>query len=103
VKRARNPDVVFFERLEHFLHETAAHGITVLLAGVRPDFAKRLGHLKFDGWLPKEHIFYEEDEIYSATLRAVRYAYAPLGKTAKSSASSEQELTSANKELYYLV
>jgi sulfate permease, SulP family len=100
VKRTRNPDVVFFERLEHFLHDTEAHGITVLLAGVRPDFAKRLGHLKFDGWLPKEHIFYEEDKIYSATLRAVRYAYTLLGKPA---GSSEEEQSSAKKELYYLV
>jgi sulfate permease, SulP family len=103
VKRTRNPDVVFFERLEHFLHETQAHGITVLLAGVRPDFAKRLGHLKFYEWLPKEHIFYEEEQIYSATLRAVRYAYSLLGKSAKSGASPEEGLASAGSEFYYLV
>ena len=103
VKRTRNPDVVFFERLEHFLHETAAYGITVLLAGVRPDFAKRLGHLRFDEWLPKENIFYEEDQVYSATLGAVRYAYTLLGKRVQSNISPGEGPTSSTKELYYLV
>jgi sulfate permease, SulP family len=95
VKRTRNPDVVFFERLEHFLHETAAHGVTVLLAGVRPDFAKGLDHLKFDRWLPKEHVFFEQDEIYSATLTAVRYAYTLLGR--------QEEPEATQKDFYYLV
>ena len=91
------------QRIEHFLHEATGHGVTVLLAGVRPDFSKGLSHLKFDRWLSKERIFYEEDEIYSATLRAVRYAYALLGKHGESQISTEKELTSTKKELYYLV
>jgi SulP family sulfate permease len=107
VKRTRNPDAVFFERLEHFLHEAKAHAVTVLLAGVRPDFAKGFSHLQFDQWFPKENVFYEEDELYSATLRAVRYAYTLLGKRAQSDISSdissEEARIAAEKNLYYLV
>jgi sulfate permease, SulP family len=47
----------------------------VLLAGLRPDFAKGLDNLRFKEWLPADRIFPEEDEIYSATLAAVRHAY----------------------------
>jgi len=97
VKRARNPDMVFFERLEHFLHETAKRNVTVLLAGVRPDFARGLEHLRFTDWMSKEHVFYEEED-FSATLQAVRYAYSQVGKL-----KTERETALCEKELLYLV
>jgi sulfate permease, SulP family len=75
VKRTRNPDMVFLERLENFLHDTIANQITVLLAGLRPDFAKGLDNLRFKEWLPPNLIFPEEDEVYSATLGAVCHAH----------------------------
>jgi SulP family sulfate permease len=34
--RVRDPDAVTIERLEHFLREEDGHGVTILLAGVRP-------------------------------------------------------------------
>ena len=37
LKRVRHPDVVCIERIEHFLREETERGVTVLLAGVRPD------------------------------------------------------------------
>ena len=37
LKRVRHPDVVCIERIEHFLREETARGVTILLAGVRPD------------------------------------------------------------------
>jgi SulP family sulfate permease len=103
VKRGRNPDAVFFEGLEHFLRETSAHGVTVLLAGVRPDFAKGLNHLQFDRWFPRERVFYEEEKIFSATLKAVRYACALLGKPGGSSVAPAKEPASSDQELHYLI
>ncbi len=75
LRRARNPDMVAVEHLERFLREAARLGVTVLLAGVRPEFAKVLDNVQFKNWLPQDRIFPEEHEIYTATLRAVRYAY----------------------------
>ena len=80
LRRTRNPDMVAIEHLEHFLHAAEKIGITVLLAGVRPDLVKILHNLRFEDWLPADRYYPEENERYSATLRAVRHAYQHLGE-----------------------
>jgi SulP family sulfate permease len=80
LRRARNPDVVAIEHLEHFLHDADKRQVTVLLAGLRPDFVKILNNVGITKWFPKDRIFPEEDEIFSATLRAVRYAKQLAGR-----------------------
>ncbi len=97
VKRTRNPDVVFLERLQHFLQQAELRGVTVLLAGVRPDFAQALFNVGFPDWFPSERIFTEEETTYSATLKAVRHAYELIGRT------SAQEPAGARSPQYYLV
>jgi sulfate permease, SulP family len=97
VKRTRNPDVVFLELLEQFLHDCKKSGITVLLAGVRPDFAKGIRNLKFGDWVPSDHIYPEEDETYSATLNAVRRAQELLR------ASKQDKNEPPEETKYYLV
>lgn len=79
LKRVRNPDVVCLERLEVFLRDAAAEGLTVLLAGLRPELLRAMSNLEFSNWYPRANLFPEEDESFSATLRAVRQAYALLG------------------------
>jgi SulP family sulfate permease len=80
LKRMRNPDAVCVERLEHFLRDAAAKGLTVLLAGVRPDLLDSMQRVHFERFLPFDHVFIEvEGEADSATLQAVRKAYALLG------------------------
>jgi SulP family sulfate permease len=101
LRRTRNADVVSVEHLERFLRESASHGITVLLAGVRPDLAKILSNVRFDRWLPSDRIFLEEEKQYSATLKAVRYAYALLKQSKDQSESIS--FPKAEEELYYLV
>src|SRR6202167_2888462 len=75
LKRTRNPDMVSLERFDHFLHDMQSHGVTVLLCGVRPAFLKAMGNLRFHDWLPADRVFPEEEEKYSATLKAVRHVY----------------------------
>lgn len=91
LKRVRHPDAVTIERLEHFVRETDGHGVTILLAGVRPDVAKVLTNIGFDSWFPAEQLFPEEEQEFSATLRAVRYARTKL------------EQRDQDAQLYYLV
>lgn len=50
-------------------------GTIVLLCGIRPSFAKAMTNLRFQDWLPTDRIFLEEDERYSATLKAVRHVH----------------------------
>lgn len=96
LKRVRHPDVVCIERLEHFIREHQELGVTVLLAGVRPDSLALLQNVGFTDWLPAEQVFPEEDREFSATLKAVRYAQTRLAET-PSAPEAHQE------KLYYLV
>jgi SulP family sulfate permease len=75
LKRVRNPDVVALERLEIFLRDAEAQDLIVLLAGVRPDLLDALTRIGITRHLPADGIFAEEDEEYSATLKAIRHAY----------------------------
>jgi len=96
LRRTRNPDVVAIEHLERFLHDADKLGITVLLAGVRPDLAKILHNAGFMHWLSADRVFFEEDEQYSATILAVRHAYKLLGRKSEAR-NGEQE------PWYYLI
>ena len=80
-------------------------GITVLLAGVRPDLLAAIRRLDFQDWYPDDHIFPEEgDDADSATLKAVRRAYQLIGEDntcehcARTKAAGGREVG-----LYYLV
>jgi sulfate permease, SulP family len=103
LKRVRHPDVVCIERIEHFLREEAARGVTVLLAGVRADTLALLKNVGFQGWFPAEHVFPEEDEEYSATLKAVRYAHNGLAELKPKEPVMAPPEAAPPADLYYLV
>ncbi|MBV8884301.1 MAG: SulP family inorganic anion transporter [Chroococcidiopsidaceae cyanobacterium CP_BM_RX_35] len=107
VKRIRNPDIVCLERLEHFLHNTQKLGLTVLLAGVRPELARLFSKAGFAEWFSKDRLFQEQedDDTDSATLKAVRYAYVLLGDDANNCnhCASLQKHDARRAPLYYLV
>jgi SulP family sulfate permease len=101
----RNPDAVVIERIEKFVREVSDRGVTVLLAGVQADLWTLLTNVGFDKWFPSERVFPEEDEEFSATLKAVRYAHALRGFD-ESGAQVPAEAVSTNgdsKHYYYLV
>jgi sulfate permease, SulP family len=104
LKRARNPDVVALERLDMFLREAGQAGLTVLLAGVRPDLMTGIVRLGITRYFPSELIFPEEHESFSATMKAIRKAYELLDSQndAPHAAQSPVSLT-ANDLAYYLV
>lgn len=102
LKRTRNPDMVSLERLEHFLRDLQHQEVTVLLCGVRPELASRMRNLRFDDWMPREHVFFEEPELYSSTLKAVRYAYQILPPNACPHCAQEAA-ERRRDELYYMV
>ena len=69
------PDAVWLERLEHFLRDADRLGISVPLAGVRPNLRTAITNLGFLHWHPADHIFPQAgDDADSATLQAVRRA-----------------------------
>ncbi len=103
VKRARYPDMVSMERFDHFLHDMQASGVTVLLCGVRTGFASVMERLHFQDWLPADRVFYEEQQTFSATLKAVRHVYELLGENSCEHCRRNETSGAELKELYYLV
>jgi SulP family sulfate permease len=103
LKRVRHPDVVCIERIEHFLRQQTARGVTVLLAGVRPDMLTVSKNVGFQSWFPVENIFPEEEEEYSATLKAVRYAHNKLDALKPKVPLSTNSEHAEDPDLYYLV
>jgi len=95
LKRVRSPDAVALEVLDVFLEEAHQEGLTVLLAGVRPDLQAALHRMGIAKRHGEELIFAEEEKDYSATLAAVRKAY-------RLAADSFPE-RAANSAVYYLV
>lgn len=94
--------MVAAEHLEHFLREAEKLGLTVLLAGVRPEMLKVVENLRFREWLPGDRIFHEDDEVYSATLHAVRHAHSLLRKAAEAEGAQSGQ-RAAEEPDYYLV
>jgi SulP family sulfate permease len=76
LKRVRNPDIVALEVIAKFIGDARAAGVGVLLAGVRPDLLAAIRRAGIDKLVPSERIFPEEDQEHSATLKAIRKAYA---------------------------
>ena len=103
VKRTRNPDMVCMERFEHFLREAQKAQVTVLICGIRPDFAVAIANLRFTSWFPAAQLLPEEDETFSATLRAVRLVYERLGRKVRVTAGDPVHADAREQDLYYLV
>ena len=78
LKRVRNPDAVALEVLDVFLDEARKEGLHVYLAGLRPEIQTALDRMGVTQRLGKDFIFPEGEKDYSATLGAIRSAYARI-------------------------
>ncbi len=103
LKRTRNPDMVALARFEHFLHDMEQQGTAVMLCGIRPDFAKAMKNLTFDDWLPDDRVFPEEDEKFSATLKAVRHVHEVLQDNSCPHCRQNGAAAADRQAQYYLV
>jgi hypothetical protein len=107
LKRTSNPDMVCMERFHHFTGDMERHGVFVLLCGVRPEFARVMKNLRFEDCLPEARIFLEEPQLYSSTLKAVRYGLELSGDPSCSHCARVHSLgvvaQDAAQDLYYLV
>ncbi|HJT75974.1 MAG TPA: SulP family inorganic anion transporter [Gemmataceae bacterium] len=103
LKRARNPDMVCLEHLQRFLKDMEARKVTVLLCGVREDFAQALRNLDFYRWLPPECVFLEDGAVGSSTLQAVRRAYELLGTDLCETCPRRHEKGPEKPDWYYMI
>jgi sulfate permease, SulP family len=102
LRRTRNPDVVVVEHLDHFLRDAQRQEVTVLLAGLNADLVTILHNVRVTSWFPADRLFPEEGEIFSATLKAVRYAQHLASENVRPEGSSAIP-ADENEPSYYLV
>jgi SulP family sulfate permease len=107
LKRTRNADVVAVEHIERFLRDAHLRDVTVCLAGIRPDLLRLFTNTGLTRWFPAEQVFPQEDQPFSATLHAVRYAnqLANAGFSSNGShhANGKPIHTDDDEPSYYLV
>jgi SulP family sulfate permease len=104
LRRARNPDLVCMDRLEHFMRSQQERGVTVLLSGVGADVALTMHNLRFHDWLPPGRVFpWEPDAPGSSTIKAVRHGYALLGEAARQACPHCGRIERPELDLYYMV
>ncbi|HEV3204194.1 MAG TPA: STAS domain-containing protein, partial [Gemmataceae bacterium] len=103
LKRTRNPDMVCLDILQRYLKEMQAREVTVLLCGIREDFAQALKNLRFHHWLAPERLFLEEATTGSSTLRAVRTAYEILGNDLCPTCPRPLDAKSPPGDWYYMI
>lgn len=103
MKRARNPDMVCLEILQRFFVAMQHRGVTVLLCGVRPDFARALQNVDYYHTLPDSCLFLEEPTSDSSTLRAVRRAYELLDGDLCSTCPRRREAEETKPDWYYVI
>ena len=103
LKRVRNPDAVALEMLDRFLAEARENGLTVILAGLRPQLLAALARVG----IPRRHssdlIFPEEEKDFSATLNAVRSAYALAARQARGDEARAWPDITKSQLAYYLI
>jgi len=99
LKRARHPDAVCLERLDHFLKACSQRKVTVLLAGLQSDLLAAARRLDFFAWYPEQRVYVQGKDEDSATLAAIRAVYFELG-IAGTDAQLQPE---AVRPLYYLL
>ena len=104
LRRARNPDLVCLERLEHFLRTMDGRGVPVLLSGVGADLDRAMTSLGFREWLSADRVFPADPTAPgSSTVKAVRQAYELAGAASQARCSHCTWIDPSAKELYYMV
>jgi len=75
LKRARNPDAVGMALLERAVDRWRAHGILVVLCGIRPGMLACLENCGLAEKLGRENLFLEQPVRQTSTVLAIRHAY----------------------------
>ena len=103
LRRSRHPDVVAIEQLEQFLRDARQVGLTVLLAGLSPEFIKIMENVGLTRRIEADRLFPEDHREYSSTLRAVRHAYVMIRAASRGTLPEDADASEREAPVYYLV
>ena len=103
LKHVRNLDAVCLHKLGEFLKRVTGAGVQVALTGVRDDVFTALTAVGIVEKLGTERVFRENQQVWSATMSAVSWAYEQLGTRRCTTCLHGHSMTEANSEMFFMI
>jgi len=79
LKRARNPDAVCMQLLQHFIQRMHRQGRTVMLTGVSAEVLQVLANVGILELVGARNVYREESTLWASTIEALQRSYELLG------------------------
>ena len=103
LKHVRNLDAVCLHKLGGFLDRLQASGIKVALTGIRDDVFSALDAVGIVEKLGAEQVFRENQQLWSATMSAVSWAYLQLSKNRCAHCIHGESVTQEDGEMFFMI
>ena len=103
LKHVRNLDAVCLHKLGSFLDRLQASGIKVALTGIRDDVFTALDAVGIVEKLGAEKVFRENQQLWSATMSAVSWAYQQLGNNRCVHCRHGDAIKEADGEMFFMI
>ena len=103
LKHVRNLDAVCLHKLGGFLDRLQSDGIKIALTGIRDDVFTALDAVGIVEKLGPEQVFRENQQLWSATMGAVSWAYQQLGNNRCAHCLHGDAMTEADGEMFFMI
>ncbi len=103
LKHVRNLDAVCLHKLGEFLKRIEGAGVQVALTGIRDDVFTALKAVGIVDKLRTERVFRENQQLWSATMSAVSWAYGQIGSRRCANCLHGSDMQKANSEMFFVI
>ena len=103
LKHVRNLDAVCLHKLGEFLKRMQAAGIQVGLTGIRDDVFTALDAVGIIEDLGPERVFRENQQLWSATMGAVSWAYKQIGSRRCTHCMHGENMQEVDSGMYFMI
>jgi sulfate permease, SulP family len=103
LKHVRNLDAVCLHKLSEFLDQATKAGVQVALTGIRDDVFTALTSVGIVSKLGNERVFRENQQLWSATMSAVSWAYQQIGNSRCSHCIYGNTMPTDDDGMYFMI
>lgn len=103
LKHVRNLDAVCLHKLGSFLDRVQASGVKVALTGIRDDVFAALDAVGIAQKVGTDQVFRENQQLWSATMGAVSWAYQQLGNDRCAHCKHGESINEADGEMFFMI
>jgi len=103
LKHVRNLDAVCLHKLGSFLDRLQAIGVKVALTGIRDDVFTALDAVGIVEKVGSNQVFRENQQLWSATMGAVSWAYQQLGNNRCAHCIHGESINEADGEMFFMI